>query len=145
MKHCVAAVIYPTEFNSEYIRSIEPCFTVALSEIIEKSGRKANIKAMFKQRMDFLEEGRNEVFQKRDWFENPKKYKGICFIKIKDNNLNIRISFKMLTFKGKPYAVLISAFTETKKSTSKTNSHKSHVESIKHIVDNMEEVLEYGI
>lgn len=145
MKHRVGTVIYPSEFNSDYIRSIEPSFSDALSDIIEKSGRIAHIKAMFKQRMEFLETRRNDVFQKRDWFENPKKYKGICFIKIKDNNLNIRISFKMLTFKDKQYAILISAFTETKKSTSKTDSHKSHIDSIKYLIDNIEEVLENGL
>jgi hypothetical protein len=145
LKHRAGPVIYPAEFNSDYIRSIEPCFTEAFSEIIEKSGRKEHIKAMFKQRMEFLETRKYEVFQRREWFENPKKYKGICFIRIKDNNKNIRISFKMLTFKGKQYAILISAFTETKDATSKTESHKSHIKSIKDILENIEEVLVNGI
>ncbi len=145
MKQNICAVVYPTKFNSDYIFAIEPVFSEALSAIIERSGRKEPIKAMLKQRLKFLEERKHEVFQKRDWFENPKSYKGICFIKIKDENLNIRISFKMLTYKEKQYAILISAFTETKKSNSKTDSHGSHVASIQNIINNLEEVLEYGL
>lgn len=145
MKYNIGVVVYPTEFSSNYIYIVEPIFNEALSEILERSGRKEPIKAMFKQRLRFLEERKHEVFQKRDWFENPKKHKGICFMKIKDNNLNIRISFKMITYKSKQYAILISAFTETKKSTAKTDSHASHITSIQDIIVRLEEVLENGL
>jgi len=145
LKYSLGVIEYPTKFNSNYINSVEPCFTETLSEIIEKSGRKDNIKGLFKQRLRYLEEKKHLAVLKTDWFENPKNHKGICFIRIIDGDLNIRISFKMLSFKGKPYAILIAAFTETKKSNSKTANHKCHVDSIKDILENIGEVLENGL
>ena len=136
--------MYPKEFNSDYIYAIEPNFTDSLSDIIERSGRKNHIIKMLEQRLSFLEERKHSVFE-REWFEKPKKYKGIYFIHIKDENLNIRISFIFYTYEKKQYAVLLSVFTETKKSTAKTDSYGSHVPTIIPIINNMEEVFKHGL
>lgn len=93
----INAVLYPLKFNSDYICAYDPYFTEKLMSIITTSGREEHIKAKFKQRLKYLESNEEKVFLKRDWFENPVKYgsKRVYFIKIKDANLNIRISFML--------------------------------------------------
>lgn len=140
LKGNIQKIVYPKEFNGDYIFAVEPYFTDALKDIIDKSGRKENIWGMLNQRLRYLEDNKTLVFARSQWFENPVKIKNIYFMKIKTTDLNIRISFIFHTYNNKEYAVLISAFTETKKSNAKTNNHSSHVATIGPIIDNIEEM-----
>ena len=138
----INSLSYPKEFESNYVLAVDPIFSKSFFDIIERSGRKSNITKMLEQRLRFLEERKHLVFNKADWFENVKRYNDIFVIKIKDANLNIRIPFVFFTYNQKEYAVLLSAFTETKHATAKTESYRSHMAAIMPIVNNLEEVFD---
>jgi hypothetical protein len=137
-KQSVCTILYPEQFASLYVYAVEPAFTDTLSVILEKSGRKDHIKEKLSQRLKYLEEKKHKALLRSAWFENLKNYTKICFIKIKDSDLNIRISVKFINFESKQYVILISAFTETKGGKSKTDSYSSHIKSITPILEQIE-------
>lgn len=144
LRNSIQTVVYPKQFNGDYIFVVEPNFTNALKSIIDRSGRKDNVGAMFIQRLRYLNEKKTLVFIRSDWFESSKGYKNIYFMKIKEKDFNIRISFVFRTYKNKEYAILVSAFAETKKGNAKTSSYSNHVDSIIPIIETIEEMFKNG-
>lgn len=145
MKHNISKIIYPLEYNPDYIVCVHPLFLDSFEKILEGSGRKYHVVKLFEQRLKFLEDKKQKAILRRDWIEKLGHHKDWHSIRIKDKDLNIRILFIFYTYKNRQYAVLFSAFLEKKSKQAKTDSYASEIKLVKPILDRIKEVFHNGL
>lgn len=145
MKQNISKIVYPIEFQSSFVVCVYPLFIESFKKILDESGREPYVAKMFEQRLQYLNEHKQESFLRPRWIEKLGKHKDVYSLRIIDKDLNIRIPFTFYTYQKKPYAVLLSAFLEKNKSRAKSYSYDSEITLIKPIINGLEEVFCNGI
>lgn len=145
MKHNISKIIYPREYNGDYIVCLHPLFHDSFEKILEGSGRKFHVIKQFEQRLNFLKERKQKAVLNPKWIEKLGHYKDWHSIRIIDKDLNIRILFIFYTYQNREYAVLFSAFLEKKGKQARTDSYASEIELIQPILDRIKEVFHNGL
>lgn len=145
VKDKICKVIYPIQFHSDLLVCATPVYEDSFRDILERSGRKYQIIKMLEQRFKYLCDKNHKQHCRSGWIEKLSYEKNMYAIRIKDNNLNIRILFVFYTHAGKTHIVLLKAFLEKNDGPSKTNSYKREIKLLQPILDHLEEMFKNGI
>lgn len=120
-------VVYPEKFNSKYIVTHPACES-DLKGILEKSGLNARFISIFKNRLRFLEDRKEQCILRDGWFENLKRADEINVIRFdKTIDKNIRILFAFIKCNGAQYAILLYAFEEKGGKPKSKNSYDNAI------------------
>lgn len=103
---------YPWKIKSDFILAIHPEVRNELKRILGKSGSKNIIISQLKQRIDYLEEYKNNCAFHKQWFENYKTIDWLYAVRVKSKDLNLRIYFSFI----ENHAIFLHAFVEKSKS-----------------------------
>lgn len=103
---------YPWKIESDFILALYPEIRDELKRILEKSGSKNIIISQLKQRINYLEEYKDNCVFHKQWFENYKTIDWLYAVKVKSRDLNLRIYFSFVH----NHAVFLHAFVEKSKS-----------------------------
>lgn len=104
-------IFYPEAFNSNYICTHFD-FESDLTNLLERSGLKADFWGKYKQRLRFLDERKEKCVLKSDWFEELKQADGLYSMIFDKSQKNIRILFTFIRYNKVKYALLLCAFEE---------------------------------
>lgn len=104
-------ILYPEVFNAKYIRTHFD-FEVDLTNMLERSGQRADFWGKYKQRLRFLDERKEKCVLKSDWFEELRQAKGLYSMIFDKSQKNIRILFAFIEYNKVKYALLLCAFEE---------------------------------
>ncbi|OLN33080.1 hypothetical protein [Desulfosporosinus metallidurans] len=111
MMNRMGNILYPEVFNSKYIRTHFE-FEVDLTNMLERSGQKADFWGKYKQRLRFLDERKEKCVLKSDWFEELRQAEGLYSMIFDKSQKNIRILFAFIEYNKVKYALLLCAFEE---------------------------------
>ena len=121
--------------NHSVIRCANPDFEQELSDILEKCGNKIAFSELYKQRLKYLEESRNNCFLRRQWFEKLKHdtNQRLYSMKFKSGSIskNIRILFICTTTR----VILLCAFVENTKQKSYSKNIEIANKRIKQLIN----------
>ena len=104
-------IFYPEVFNAKYIRTHFD-FEIDLTNMLERSGQKADFLGKYKQRLRFLDDRKEKCVLKSDWFEELKQADGLYSMIFDKSQKNIRMLFTFIEYKKVNYALLLCAFQE---------------------------------
>lgn len=107
----IGNILYPEVFNAKYIRTHFD-FEVDLTDILERSGLKADFWGKYKQRLRFLDERKEKCVLKSDWFEELRQAEGLYSMIFDKSQKNIRILFAFIEYNKVKSALLLCAFEE---------------------------------
>ncbi|HHW03151.1 MAG TPA: hypothetical protein GXX35_10140 [Thermoanaerobacterales bacterium] len=133
-------IIYPEEFNSNYIFTYFS-FNEELKVLLEESGQKKNFSRKYKIKLSFLEKLKKQcIYQKS--FEQLKDNGIIYSIRFVDKQ-NIRILFSFFYDKGREIVILLNCFQE--KENKKKTSSKSYAKAIEVAKERINELMGTGL
>ena len=133
-------IIYPEEFNSNYIFTYFS-FNEELKVLLEESGQKKNFSRKYKIKLSFLEKLKKQcIYQKS--FEQLKDNGIIYSIRFVDKQ-NIRILFSFFYDKGREIVILLNCFQE--KDNKKKQSSKSYAKAIEVAKERINELINSGL
>lgn len=118
-------LVYPTQYTGDVFAHEK--VNSDLKDIIHQSGERGKIQAILQRQIAFLDKHRVNAIQHSEWFEILKGYDGSYYsMRIKCQS-NIRIIYTFLD--AKP--ILLYAFSEKRRGTSKTKSYSAAYEVAK--------------
>lgn len=133
-------IIYPEEFNSNYIFTYTS-FNEELKDLIEKSGKKGDFARKYRKNLSFLEKLKRQCIQHKS-FEQLKDNGIIYSMKFVDE-LNIRILFSFFYDRGREIVILLHCFPE--KENKKKSSSKSYAKAIEIAKERINELVNLGL
>lgn len=130
-------IFYPEAFHAKSIRT-HLNFESDLTNMLERSGQKADFWGKYKQRLRFLDDRKEKCILKSDWFEELKQADGLYSMIFDKSQKNIRILFTFIEYNKVKYALLLCAFQEK---DNKKKSQYSYSTKIPIARKRLEEVL----
>lgn len=122
----IGKILYPEAFNSKYIRTHFD-FESDLTNMLERSGLKADFLGKYKQRLRFLDERKEKSILKQDWFEELKQADELYVMRFDKSQKNIRILFSFIEYNKVKYALLLCAFEEKDNKKKSQNSYSTGI------------------
>jgi hypothetical protein len=139
MMNRMGNILYPEVFNAKYIRT-HLDFEADLTNMLERSGQKADFLGKYKQRLRILDERKEKCVLKSDWFEELRQAEGLYSMKFDKSQKNIRILFAFIEYHKVKYALLLCVFQEKDKKRRSQYSYKTRIpiaqKRLKEVIDN---------
>ncbi|MCR4442712.1 MAG: hypothetical protein QHH10_11170 [Peptococcaceae bacterium] len=104
-------IVYPEEFRSGYIKEHWD-YKKDLEDILEKSGLINSFSGVYKQRLKWLEENKEDSIKRNKWFEKLKRAPDLYSMKFERTAKNIRILYAFVSYGKEIKAVLLYPFEE---------------------------------
>ncbi len=133
-------VIYPEEFNSNYIFTYFS-FNEELKELLEMSGQREGFARKYRRQLMILEKLKKQCVQHKS-FERLKD-NGVIYSMRFVGELNVRILFSFFQDGQKEIVILLNCFQE--KENKKKNSAKSYAKAIEIAKGRIDELLKLGL